>query len=343
MSDVFVSYKREDEERVHRLVRALAQAGLPVSWDRSLAGGENWRSQIQSALDAAKCVIVVWTEGSVGPAGDFVRDEAGRAKQRGILVPVLMDRVAPPLGFGEIQAVDLTAWKGSQRDPFFTDLCAAVIAQLAGLAAPPATGPSKRWLRRVTFSSVTSAIVGCGFALGFNLFGAQERVCGLPLLQPQLSDACGGLGLGHRPPANERIAWQSREPNSCAALRAHIERFADGAYRDEAASKLAVRRVTEVEAWAPAVRRLALYVGRDDVGEVNEAAAQAAAIVRAQFAADRLCLGFMATMSFRFRSATPAPQVWKCGPIGDRVTCGFEGEAVCALEERQVQEHETCG
>ena len=75
-------------------------------------------------------MIVVWTHESVGPAGDFVRDEAVQGKRRGVLVPVRLERVAPPLGFGEIQAIDLTHWKGNPRDPFFQDLCAAVTAKL---------------------------------------------------------------------------------------------------------------------------------------------------------------------------------------------------------------------
>jgi len=46
MSDVFVSYKREDEVRVAPLVHALEAAGLDVWWDRGLPGGESWRANI---------------------------------------------------------------------------------------------------------------------------------------------------------------------------------------------------------------------------------------------------------------------------------------------------------
>src|SRR3974390_2768650 len=122
MNDIFISYKREDEGRVGRLAKALQGAGLSIWWDRSLAGGENWRGQIENELDAARCVVVAWTHQRVGPAGGFVRDEAGQAKRRGVLVPVKLEKVDPPLGFGEIQAIDLTHWKGSPRDPFFQDL-----------------------------------------------------------------------------------------------------------------------------------------------------------------------------------------------------------------------------
>ena len=343
MREVFISYKREDEARVSRLVRALEGTGLSVWWDRGLPGGESWREQIQTALDAAKCVIAVWTHESVGPEGDFVRDEAGRAKRRGVLIPIMLDKVDLPLGFGEIQAIDLTHWKGSPRDPFFKDLCAAVTAKMEGRAVPPAKGPMKRLMRRLTYSSLVSAIGLGSLAFGFNLFSAQDQVCGISFLQPQISDVCGALGLGHRPSKAERIAWEGRELGSCGALRTHIERFPQGAYRDAAADMLAARRITQTEEWTPGTRRLSIFVSQGDVPSTNEAAAQFAALARAQASAERLCKGFAATMSFRFPSATPVPQIWNCERVSGGVVCGFEGEAVCKLEERRIQEIETCG
>lgn len=343
MNEVFISYKREDEARVGRLVNALEGTGLSVWWDRGLPGGESWRAQIQTALEAAKCVIVVWTHESVGPAGDFVRDEAGQAKRRGVLVPVMLDKVDPPLGFGEIQAIDLTHWKSNPRDPFFQDLCAAVTAKLEGRAVPPAKGPMKRLMRRLTLSSLASAIGLGGLAFGFNLFSAQDQVCGVSFFQPQISDVCGTLGFGNRPTKTERVAWEERERGSCAALRTHIERFPDGAYRDEAADMLAARRVTQTEFWTPGTRRLALFVGQGDAPSRNEAAAQAEAWARAQVTTDRLCKGFVATTAFRLTSAKPVPQSWNCSPTSGGVVCGFEGEAVCEVEERRIQENETCG
>jgi hypothetical protein len=344
MNEVFVSYKREDEVRVGRLVKALEGAGLSVWWDRGLAAGESWRGQIQSALDAAKCVVVVWTRESVGPAGDFVREEAGQAKHRGVLVPVKLDRVDLPLGFGETQTIDLTRWKGRQNDPFFEDLCGAVRAKLEGRGAPPAKGPTRRLLHRLQLSSLLSAICVLS-ALTFNFLGVQDWLCGVPLFQPHLSDACGALALGHRAKRAERIEWERREPGNCAALRSYVERYPDGTFRDTAASLLAARLVTEVEVWGPGARsrRLALFVGREGLPSRDEPTARASALERAQAPAERLCKGFAATTFFRFSSAHPSAQVWRCGPEAMGVICGFEGEAVCQLEERRIQQTETCG
>ncbi len=342
MNEVFVSYKREDKVRVGHLVQALKDSGLSVWWYRGLAAGESWRAQIQTALDAAQCVIVVWTHESVGPSGDFVRDEAGQAKQRGVLVPVMLDEVSLPLGFGEIQTIDLTRWKGNPQDPFFQDLCAAVTAKLEGRPVPPAKDPMKRLVRRLTFSGLASVVVSGGFALAFNLFSAQDQVCGVPLLQPYISDVCGALGMGHRPTKAERVAWESRIPGDCDALRRHMERFPKGAYHGEAANLLAARLITKTETWKPGTRRLSLYVAQGVTPAGNKAAAQTEALASAQAHTMRLCKGFVATTSFRLTSARPVPLNWNCGPVSGGIACGFEGEAECVMEERVVEETETC-
>ncbi len=76
MTDLFVSYKSEDRARVAPLVAALEADGVGVWWDAHIGGGTEWRDTIESELNAARCVLVVWSERSTGPDGSFVRDEA---------------------------------------------------------------------------------------------------------------------------------------------------------------------------------------------------------------------------------------------------------------------------
>ncbi|HWA59778.1 MAG TPA: toll/interleukin-1 receptor domain-containing protein, partial [Caulobacteraceae bacterium] len=164
MSYVFISYKREDETRVGRIARSLERAGVEVWWDRGLPGGESWQANIEAKLAGAGCVVVAWSHGSVGPEGQYVRDEARRGLARGVLVPVLIDRLdALPLGFGETQAIDLSHWRGADQDPFLQDLIAAVRAKLAGAPAPAPRGPTGRLRRRLALSGVASfgAVVLC--------------------------------------------------------------------------------------------------------------------------------------------------------------------------------------
>jgi serine/threonine-protein kinase len=126
MSDVFVSYKAEDRRRVKPLVNALEAEGFSVWWDEQIGGGATWRHAIETELNSAKCVIVAWSKRSVGEEGTFVQDEATRAQQRHVYVPVLIDKVHLPLGFGETQALSLVGWHGDRSDARYQAVLAAV-------------------------------------------------------------------------------------------------------------------------------------------------------------------------------------------------------------------------
>ena len=343
MSDIFISYKREDEVRVGRLARALEKAGFDIWWDRGLPGGESWRTNIVNALDAARCVVVVWSHGSVGIEGAFVRDEAARAMARGILVPVMIDRVAPPLGFGELQALDLTRWRGAIGDPFFQDLVGVIRAKLDNTPTPKPRGPTARVARRLFYGASSSAGVAAFAAFAFNTFGVTSNICTMPGVQPGMSDTCGAWRLGDRPNREERLAWSAKPAGSCQALRDHIARFPEGAYRREAADLLTARRVTTQDVWSPSTRSLTLFQPQSVQGAPDEAAAHAKAIAAAQTQADNLCRGFAAATSFHFRAATPQPTTWTCQKSGGGVVCGFDGQAACQLDEKATVERESCG
>ena len=45
MADVFISYKREDRERVRPIVDALLAEDFSVWWDVGIAGGAAWRQR----------------------------------------------------------------------------------------------------------------------------------------------------------------------------------------------------------------------------------------------------------------------------------------------------------
>lgn len=179
-SDIFISYKAEDRKRIQPMVRALEAEGLSVWWDQHIGGGANWRRDIEEHLDAARCVIVAWSERSIGPEGEFVRDEAGRARADGHYLPVTIDHVRLPLGFGETQALDLTGWKGRREDPRFQALLDAVRAKVAGppdapaamLARPAPAGLSRR---AVIGGAAVAGLAGAGWLGWFVLGGSPAR------------------------------------------------------------------------------------------------------------------------------------------------------------------------
>lgn len=179
MTDIFISYKSEDRARVKPLVDALVAEGLTVWWDVHIEGGAAWRESIRSNLDAAACVIVVWSEASVGPAGYFVQDEAARAERRGVFLPVAIDEVEPPLGFGQDQALKLVDWRGGRRDPYFMDVLATARAIVAGGPRPRPMAPARSAARRRRPWPATLTIVAGLLAVmaGAAWFGAPAPLC----------------------------------------------------------------------------------------------------------------------------------------------------------------------
>jgi hypothetical protein len=341
MKHVLVSYKREDEPRIARLIRALQKNGLTIWWDQELPGGEKWRANIEKALDEAGCVIVVWTHGSVGPEGEFVRDEAARAKGRGILVPIRLDKVMPPLGFGEIQAIDLSHWRGKPKDPALLDLVEACKAKLEGRAVPPAKAPGRRLLRRAAAGSSASAIALAALTFGTNMFATQDRICTIPAAQPALSDLCGAVHLGGRPSHAERIAWATRSPASCETLRDFIRQYPDGAYRSEAAALLQAAKVSRSASFSPAPRTARGYVRQSETPFPSQTAAQADAQKRAVADASQISCAPVDDNE-RLAGADLTKVTYDCrpSPLGGFV-CAADYVAQCRIEVRAMTE--SCG
>jgi hypothetical protein len=137
MSDIFLSYARPNRETARALAAALAQHGWTVWWDRYIPTGRTFDEVIESQLAAARCVIVLWSAASV--ASEWVKTEAADAKDRRLLVPVLIEPVRIPLEFRRVQAADLTGWKG---EPAHAGL-ATLVGDLTGiLGEPPAAAPA---------------------------------------------------------------------------------------------------------------------------------------------------------------------------------------------------------
>ena len=186
MNEIFVSYKAEDRARLTPLVAALEAEGFDVWWDAHIGGGTDWREEIQQHLDAARCVIVAWSTRSIGSEGRFVRDEASAAQAAGSYVPIKIDAVKPPLGFGEMQAIDFVGWKGKRSDPRFLALIDAVKAHIDGTTpvarkvAPAAPAISRR--TAMAGGAGVLAVAGVG---GWALFkpgavAASTRIAVLP-------------------------------------------------------------------------------------------------------------------------------------------------------------------
>lgn len=106
MSDIFISYAREDESRVIDLANEFERLGWTVWHDRNIGASAEFDQAIEHALDAATCVVVVWSRSSI--ASRWVRAEAARAEDQGKLIPVSFERdVRPPLPFNQLNVARL--------------------------------------------------------------------------------------------------------------------------------------------------------------------------------------------------------------------------------------------
>ncbi len=112
MSDIFISYASEDKEKAGLLSKVLEEQGWSVWWDRKIPPGRTFDEVIEEALDAAKCVVVLWSKASV--KSGWVKEEASEGNRRKILVPGVIEDVNIPLGFRRIQAAHLIDWNGEK-------------------------------------------------------------------------------------------------------------------------------------------------------------------------------------------------------------------------------------
>jgi hypothetical protein len=134
MSEIFLSYKREDKGKAQIIAKTLERHEYSVWWDRIIPPGKTFDQVIEEEIDAANCVIVLWSKKSV--ESDWVKNEAREGIQRGILIPVLIEDVNIPFEFRHIQAASLIDWEGTEPNPEFDLLLGSVSKMLGKDPAP---------------------------------------------------------------------------------------------------------------------------------------------------------------------------------------------------------------
>ena len=170
---IFLSYSHADRATAQRLTAALEQSGYTIWWDALIEGGSRFAKSIDEALQKADAVLVLWSEQSI--ESDWVRDEAAQGRDRHRLVPVSIDGTRPPLGFRQIQVIDLSGWRGRADAPQIDAIRRAIAVALGAKPAPRSIASAPVTRRRAIAAGAGGAALLAGgglIAWRSGLFGA---------------------------------------------------------------------------------------------------------------------------------------------------------------------------
>lgn len=170
---VFLSFKSEEKAHADQLHRALTAKGYNVWWQQKLQCGHVWHADIDAALQAAGCVVVLWSPASL--ASEWVKHEASQAIARHVYAPVRIVATKIDAPFDRVQATDLIDWDGTESHAGFQNL----LRRLEELL-PPSLTPFKvagRFLKWHAFATglLAFALISVTMLLRLGAF-AQEQI-----------------------------------------------------------------------------------------------------------------------------------------------------------------------
>ncbi len=134
MTDVFISYKREERGRCVAIYNALIDLKLSVWFDAHIEPGTDFDREIEREVRRAKAVLVLWSE--LAADSDWIRAEARTGRQNERLVAIRLDDCLPPLEFASVQAVDLFDRRDFQSDEGWRQ----IVARIGRLTGRPGLG-----------------------------------------------------------------------------------------------------------------------------------------------------------------------------------------------------------
>ena len=353
MADIFISYKKEDAGRVVRIVEGLRAEGFSVWWDHGIAPGSQWDQTIQRELNAAKIVVAVWSEQSVH--APWVKEEAGVGKSRGALVPVRIDDVEPPLGFGLIQFADLINWDGDIEDShwdFFIESVRAVMSgePMAGLEKP-------RPKRRLPFVPIVTGLVAL-IAAGAAGLWAMNGGLAPPGPAPATGTATAATAPAPSGPSaptegEEAMYQAASETRLKADWQDFLRSFPNGYYASQVREQILplcageMRPVWREPPVTPGQMFRAASPSEDmagnDVSYSTRGAACEAAQADWERSADSYCRAFATSMETRNVELGTTLADCECQEIQGNWFCYTDSTYSCRYEMKTEQYVEVCG
>jgi hypothetical protein len=181
VTDVFISYAREDRDRAERPASALSGFGWSVWWDRKIIAGQSFDQAIEHELETAKSIVVLWSKHSI--ASEWVKNEAAVASERGVLVPAAIDSVKLPLEFRRKQTAELLDWNGDLSHSGFQALCEGVANTIgnAPLHQPVRQGRKLQWSPLWAMAVIAAIAIAAG--LGVHWLASWRNSSPTPIAQ----------------------------------------------------------------------------------------------------------------------------------------------------------------
>jgi hypothetical protein len=137
--DVFLSYSRQDSDRVRPLRDALQRLGYRVFFDvQSIEPGERWKTRLEKSIRASRTLVLCWSEHT--RSSDYITFEYSRAEAlRKPVIPWKLDATPLPAML-EVQGITTAD------------------ADAAAAALRPVLGPTLG-LRRALFAATATCVV----------------------------------------------------------------------------------------------------------------------------------------------------------------------------------------
>ena len=165
---IVIRHAPQDQVTARRLRDALEHQGFDVADDLDLdveqAVGAHPRRGIADALNAARCVVVLWSNAARGSKA--VRLGARVARLAGKLVPVRLDSAELPPDLGDARPADLSGWHGDVVHPEFRRLTEALDRAVSGRRRDGESPRTRTWVLRL---AVGALLVAAGIVVGVGL------------------------------------------------------------------------------------------------------------------------------------------------------------------------------
>lgn len=165
MADIFISYSRNDRDRCTAIRDHLEALKVSVWFDAGIGAGSSFDREIEREIEAAKALLVLWTEESA--ESDWVRNEARTGKERSGLIAVQLRPCQLPLEFRSVQAEVLEEGAEGTDNLVWLNILNRIgelldrpgLAEYARLREKGSTDDWKAWLSRYAADPLAPSVI----------------------------------------------------------------------------------------------------------------------------------------------------------------------------------------